>query len=209
MTGRAGAIAAALMVWLGSGAQAQVAVRGSVIDPVTRKPARGVRVEFAPGLAAWTGDSGQFTATVPAADYHVALSCPRRDAAPLRAQGPRFVVTEPARIDLELPGGTGCLPTLSATEYGEFDGIYLARPGGGWLRLCGDTTYQIGATFSAAAWGSLNRLAGHAGATKDLALVIGVRGGLAGPGVFEGGADYRLGVEVVRAARFARPESCR
>ena len=208
MTGRAGAIAAVMMVGLGSGAQAQIVIRGAVVDPVGRKPARGVRVEFAPGLAAWTGDSGQFTAAVPAATYQVGLSCPRRDAAPLRAQGPRFVVSEPARIELELPEGVACLPALSATEYGEFEGIYVSRPGGGWFRLCGDTTYQISATFSAAGWNSVNRLAGQATSAKHLALIIGVRGELAGPGVFEG-ADYRLGVEVVRAARFGRPESCR
>ncbi len=208
MTGRAGAIAAVLMVGLGSGARAQISIRGSVIDPVSRKPARGVRVEFAPSLAAWTGDSGQFAATLPAATYQVNLSCPRRDAAQLRAQGPRFVVTEPARIELELPGGVACLPALSATEYGEFEGIYISRPGGGWFRLCGDTTYQITATFSAAGWSSLNRLAGQATSAKNLALIIGVRGELAGPGVFEG-ADYRIGVEVARAARFGRPESCR
>ena len=204
--GRAGIGAIGLWCWT-SVASAQAGIRGRVVDPSSGRPAPGVRVEFAPGLVVWTSDTGTFTLTLPVESYQINLSCPRRLAVPLRGRGPRLTVADGVPVNLELPGGSGCLPALSATEYGEFEGIYLARPGAGWFRLCGDTTYQIGTVFSAAAWNSLNRLAGQAAADKS--LVMAVRGGLAGPGSFEGGAEYRLGVEQVKTARFAAAGTCR
>lgn len=209
MTRRA-VVATGLLLLMAGAAHAQVPIQGTVTDPAAGKPARGVRVEFGPGLTAWTGDSGQFALSVPPGTYRPALSCPRRQAGPLTGAGREVTVGTPARLEFPLPGGAGCLPTLSTTPYGEFQGLLVNTPVGSWFRLCGDTTYQIGARFTAQAWLGLNRLAGQVAAAGDQPLVIEVRGALLGPGAFDGGAEYRLSVEQLKSARVVRAaDACR
>jgi len=209
----AGALAVAAFLGLAAAARAQaVTVRGTVRDPVTGRPVPGVRVTFTPSLRAWTDTAGGFVLDAPPLTYTPILECPRSKATNLeRTAEPLTVGDAPTPAELQLVGGSSCLAPLTATEFGEFGGIYRGSLDRRLLRLCGDTAYALSITFTPQSWQALNRLAERFRddpARPELFLVV--RGRLRGPGFFgrDGETAYALDAEQVRRVAQVRRGEC-